>query len=142
MGFRELAGWMGEEVQRGMDHGFEARVREYWDWIAITLFLLTTVDMTTTMYAAFVVGPGAEANPVIRWVLNHGLPALVAVNLVAVVLVVVMFYGLVEMLRATPDPYDQYFAVGIEVWLGGLLAAGLVVFANNLTVIVHGRSLI
>lgn len=133
--------WLGQAIRDELDHGLEPRVREYWDWIAVALFLLTTIDMTTTMYAASLVGLGAEANPVVRWVLGQGFPAFVAVNLVAVCMVAVLFYGLVEMLQATPEPYDQYLAVSIETWLGGLLAAGLIVFANNLAVIVHGQSL-
>lgn len=141
MGFREGAVWLARELRNGLDHGLEARVQEYWDWIAGALFLLITIDMTTTIYAASLVGPQAEVNPIVRWILSFGTPALILANLAAVVLIGVLFYGLVEMFKATPEPYDQYLAVGIETWLGGLLAAGLLVFANNLAVIVHGQSL-
>lgn len=126
----------------GFSIDVDARVREYWDWIAVALFLLTTVDMLTTVFAARVVGVSAEANPLMRWTLEQGIDVLVALNLVAVVLVAAMFYALVEMLHATPEPYDRYFAAAIEAWLGGLLAAGFLIFANNLVVIVYSQSLL
>lgn len=120
----------------------EERIAEYWDWVAVALFLLTTVDMVTTIYAAAAVGPGAESNPLVRWVLRQGPMAFAATNLVAVVLAVVFFYALVEMIRASPPPFDRYLALAVELWLGLLVAAGLLVFANNLVVIVFGLSLL
>lgn len=122
--------------------GVEARIDEYWDWVAVALFLLTTVDMVTTVYAAAVVGPAAESNPLVRWVLRQGPAAFAAANLAAVVLVVVLFYGLVEMIRAARPPFDRYLALAVELWLGLLVAVGLGVFANNLVVIVSGSSLL
>lgn len=119
----------------------EERIDEYWDWAAVALFLLTTVDMVTTIYAAAVVGPGAESNPLVRWVLRQGPTAFAATNLAAVVLAVVFFYALVEMIRSSPPPFDRYLALAVELWLGLLVAAGLAVFANNLVVIVFGWSL-
>ncbi len=41
-------------------------MEEYWDWVAVALFLLVTVDMLTTMFAAAALGPVAEANPLMR----------------------------------------------------------------------------
>lgn len=120
----------------------DARVREYWNWIAAALFLFTAVDVLTTVFAAHVVGAGAEANPLIAWTLTHGPAALAGVNLLAALLVVGLFRGVLATLERTPPPYDRYYAIGIEAWLGVLLAAGLGVFANNLAVIVLGRSLL
>mgnify|MGYP006274702443 FL=1 len=62
------------------------RVEEYWGWGAATLFLLISVDLLTTMYAAAVAGPASEANPLTRWALGQSLAVLVGVNLCAVVL--------------------------------------------------------
>ena len=120
----------------------DARVTEYWDWIAVALFLLVTVDMVTTVYATYAVGLVGEANPLVRWSLTSGPLVYGAVNLLTVVVVAGLFDRIVETLRRTPAPYDRYFAAGIEAWLGGLLAAGLLVFANNLVVVFHGRSLL
>lgn len=119
----------------------ERRIAEYWDWVAVVLFLLTTVDMVTTIFAAMVVGPAAESNPLTRWVLRQGPATFAATNLLAVVLAVVLFYGLVEMIRTSPAPFDRYLALLVELWLGLLVAVGLVVFANNLVVIFFHRSL-
>lgn len=125
-------------VRRGPD----SVAQEYWDWVAVGLFLLITVDMLTTIFAAAEYGPLAEANPVTRWALVRGVVALAAVNVAAVVLAVAFFYGLLEMVRETPSPYARYFAVGVEVYLGLLVSVGLAVFANNLAVIFLGGSLL
>ncbi len=97
--------------------------------------------MITTMYAAWYVGPAAEANPLMRWALGQGIPTLTAVNLVATVLAVGGFYALMRLLESATPPYDRYVGLGVEAWLGLLIASGLFVFANNLYVIFHGRSL-
>lgn len=117
------------------------RLEEYWDWFAVALFALITVDMITTMYAAFHVGPAAEANPLMRWALGQGMLTLTLVNLAATVIAVGIFYLLIRQLRRTAPPYDLYVGLGVEAWLGLLIAGGLFVFANNLYVIFHGRSL-
>ena len=121
---------------------FNARVSEYWNWFAVALFVLITVDMITTMYAAWYVGPAAEANPLMRWALGQGIVVLTAVNLLATVLAVGGFYWLIRLLQTTQPPYDRYLSLGVEAWLGLLISAGLFVFANNLSVIFYGRSLV
>lgn len=122
--------------------GLDGRIEEYWSWIAVALFLLVTLDLLTTIYAASAVGLDAEANPITRWLVGQGPVALVGVNLAAVVLVGVLFYGLMELVRVTPERLQEPFMRLIEVWLGVLLAAGLVIFANNLAVLVLGQSLL
>ncbi|MDZ7701067.1 MAG: DUF5658 family protein [Halobacteriales archaeon] len=117
-------------------------IQEYWDWFAVALFVLITVDMITTMYAAWYVGPAGEANPLMRWALGQGMLVLTAVNLVATVLAVGVFYLLMESLKSIEPPYDRYARIGVEAWLGLLISAGLFVFANNLFLIFHGRSLL
>ena len=117
-------------------------ITEYWSWFAVSLFLLVTVDMITTVFAARVHGVATESNPLVQWALGRGAVALATVNLFAVVLVVAFFYALVELLRATQPQYRRPFAYLIEVFIGLLLFVGLAVFANNLAVIVLGRSLL
>jgi hypothetical protein len=117
------------------------RVLEYWDWIAIALFVLVPLDMLTTLYAARSVGAGSESNPVIRWALSQGVPTLVVVNVAAVVVAVVLFYGLVELVETVPQDRRRYAVVAMEFWLGLVLAVGLAIFANNVSVVVLGESL-
>ena len=119
-----------------------ARIQEYWSWIAVSLFLLITVDMLTTIFAAAALGSDAEANPLMRWALEQGVGTLVAVNLAAVVLAVGFFYALLELLEQTPDRYQRGFALAIEVYLGILLFAGLGVLANNLSAVILGASIL
>ncbi len=119
-----------------------ARLEEYWDWFAVALFVLITVDMITTMYAGWYVGTASEANPLMRWALDQGMLTLTVVNLVATLVAVGGFYLLIRLVQSTAPPYDRYVGLGVEAWLGLLIAAGLFVFANNLYVIFHGRSLV
>jgi len=118
------------------------RILEYWSWVAWALFLLVTVDMLTTLFAASILGTAAEANPLIRWALGRGVVVLVAMNLLAVFVVVTFFYALVKMLERTPSRHQGHFSLVVELWLGRLIFAGLLVFANNLTAIFLGQSLL
>ncbi|MFC6988410.1 hypothetical protein ACFQJD_06265 [Haloplanus sp. GCM10025708] len=120
----------------------ESRIGEYWDWVTVALFLLVTVDLLTSLAAAEVVGRSAEGNPLMRWLLGRSLGVVVAVHLGVVVLVSVTFHVLMGRLRRTSAPQSRYFALLLELWLGSLVAVGLAVFANNLAVIVLGRSLL
>ncbi|MFB6267145.1 MAG: hypothetical protein ABEI31_05765 [Halodesulfurarchaeum sp.] len=118
------------------------RLEEYWSWVAVALFLLLTVDLLTTMFAAHVVGAGAEANPLVRWAMEQGgILMLLGLNLAALALLVLLFYGLIRLTREAPAPYDDVVALGFEVWIGLLVAMGLLIFANNLLVIVHGEDI-
>lgn len=117
------------------------RRREYWSWAAGALYILLTLDLLTTIYAASLYGTSAEANPWMRWALEQGTITLVLVNLAALVVLVVLFYGMIELTMRAPLRYEQTIALTFEVWIALVLAAGLIVFANNLSVIVHGESL-
>lgn len=115
------------------------RFEEYWSWVTVALFLLLTVDLLTTLFASGVSGANAEANPIVRWALLQGTPYLVAVNLIALVLLAVLFYGLIRLIGEAPEPYNDMVALSFEVWVGLLVASGLLIFANNLLVIVFRR---
>ncbi|MFW5905778.1 MAG: hypothetical protein ACOCUO_02935 [archaeon] len=115
------------------------RPDEYWSWAGVALFLLLTVDLLTTLVASHVVGIHAEANPIVRWALERGVEWLVVVNLGALVLLVVLFYGLIRLTLETPEPYDTVVATSFEVWIGLLVGSGLVIFANNLLVVLFDR---
>lgn len=115
------------------------RLDEYWSWVTVALFLLLTVDLLTTLFASGVSGVQAEANPIVRWALVNGTVYLVAVNLGALLVLAVLFYGLIRLTREAPEPYNDVVAASFEVWVGLLVATGLIIFANNLLVIVFRR---
>ncbi|MEF8772141.1 hypothetical protein [Halodesulfurarchaeum sp.] len=119
-----------------------APLNEYWEWFAVALFVLITVDMITTVFASWYVGPAAEANPLMRWALQQGLLTVTVVNLGAAVIAVGGFALLIQLVKGTNPPWDRYIAFGVETWLGLLIASGLFIFANNLFLIFHGRSLL
>lgn len=116
--------------------------REYWSWVAGALYLLLPVDLLLSLYAAGLYGPGAEVNPVVRWALTQDVSILVGLNLLALVVLVTLFYGYFALMSAARGVEAWVLARSFELWVGGLLAVGLFVFANNLTVVVHGRSLL
>ena len=143
-----MRAWIADDVWPFADHstregllGTTPSTDEYWEWLAVAMFLLVTVDLLTSMSAAAVVGLDAEANPIMRWVLTQPIWLIAAIHLGVIVLVSTCFAGILLALGRTEAPYDAYFALCIEVWLGVLVAAGLFIFANNVTVIVHGVSL-
>lgn len=120
----------------------QRRIEEYWGWAAVALFLLLSLDLLTTYYAAATVGTAAEANPLVAWLLGRSLWVVVAVHLFVAVLVVGCFAVLMRLYRRTPRRYRRGFGLLIELWLGGLVAAGFAVVANNIAVVVLGRSLL
>lgn len=126
----------------GAVSGPDDSIDEYWDWFAVALFLLTSVDLVTTVYAAHVVGLRGEANPLMRWLLSTDLVTIVTVHLAAVVSAALLFELVIGRLAATPAPYARYLERALELWLGLLCAAGLFVFANNLSVIFFGAGLL
>jgi len=119
----------------------QQQVTEYWEWVAVALFLLLSVDLLTSLFAAAAVGVGAEANPLMAYLLGQPIELLLAVHLGVTVLAVGFFYGLMRTYVATPAQYRRPYGYLIELWLGLLLAVGLSVFANNLSVIVLGEGL-
>jgi hypothetical protein len=121
---------------------FEQRLEEYWSWIAVALFLLLTVDLFTSLVAAAVVGLEYESNPIMVWLLGQSVWLIVAIHLGAVVLASVLFYGIIQLMRDTEPRIRRVMMRWFEVCLGLLVAAGLFVFANNLSVIVLGGSLL
>ena len=117
------------------------RPDEYWSWAGVALFLLLTVDLLTTMFASRTIGIHAEANPIVRWALERGVVVLVSVNLLALLVLGLLFYGLIRLTIEAPEPYNDVVATGFEVWIGFLVASGLVIFANNLLVMLMHRDI-
>ena len=131
-----------DPVETPDQQAVENRIEEYWDWIAVALFLLVTLDLLTSLYAAQVVGLQYESNPLMAWLLGQSLFVIVTVHVAAVVLATLFFYGIVELIRRTTPTLQWMMMRSLEVYLGLLIAAGLFVVANNLSVIVLRRSLL
>lgn len=104
--------------------------------------MLLSIDLLPSLYAADVVGPDREANPLTARLLGESLFPLVAVHLAAVVVAAAFFSALFELVRELARAYRGPTALSVEVFLGLLVAAGLFVFANDLTLVVPGESLV
>lgn len=120
----------------------EQKIRRYWSWAAVSLFLLIPADMLTTIYAAHLYGTAFEANPLMRWSLNQGLPTFVVANLLALTFSGICFYYLMEAFRNCDPPWDTRMRYVIEAWLGVLFGSGLFLVSNNLCAIILGESLL
>lgn len=132
-------------MERGVGadwHVGAANVREYWSWTGGALYLLLSLDLLTTLYAAAIHGPMAEANPYVRAALAHGPGPLVVLNLAALLVAVTLVAAYMRLLERSRGPEAWVMARSFELWVGGLIALGLFVFANNLAVIVLGGSLV
>jgi hypothetical protein len=116
-------------------------VEEYWDWVAVGLFLMVTVDLLTSLYAAEVVGIEHESNPVMRYILSRSVGVVALAHIAAVVLVSYFFYALFEVLKYRSGD-GRWSRIALELYIGLFVASGLFVFANNLTVVVLGDSLL
>jgi uncharacterized membrane protein (DUF485 family) len=117
-------------------------IEEYWSWAGCALYLLLSVDLLVTVNAVSLYGTGVEANPHMRWLLSHDLAVVVAVHLLALVVVVILLASYFRLLRRTEGVTAWVMAKSFELWVALLIAAGLFVFANNLTAIVLGASLL
>lgn len=104
--------------------------------------LLLPADLFTTMAVTHVYGLSAEANPIMRWLLQQHLVAIIAVHIAVGVAATGVFVLLLEELRGASPPYDSYLERGVEVWLGLLVIAGLVIVGNNLLILWFGRSVV
>jgi len=124
------------------EHATDARIEEYWSWFAVALFLLITVDLLTTFGATVKYGVSAEANPLMRWLLPQGALVVAVVHLIVVVAAVLSFSGVMTAVQRTPQRYRPALMRLVEVWLGLILTTGLFLFANNLSVVILGDSLL
>ncbi len=118
------------------------RIDEYWDWVAVALFLLITVDLLTSLYAAEVVGLEHETNPLMVWLLDQSLVLIIAVHIGVLIVAVGGFALLFGLIERSQRRSRRVLELLTEVYLGLLVALGLVVFANNLAVIVLGQNLL
>lgn len=119
----------------------DTRLAENWEWFAGCLFIHIPLDMLST-FVALTSGMGTEINPLIHWGLQEGLFTVAGIYLVAGVSTVPLFTGVIQSVRSCPPRIQWKYELLVETWLGGLLALGLGVFANNLLIALFDRALI
>lgn len=108
----------------------------WWRLFAVALFLLVPLDLLTTLLAVTKYGMVVEANPVMRWLLHQGLWAVTVANLVVVCLGVSLFHIAIGGIRRAPLSSHRALAHVVNVWVGTLLVAGVVLVSNNLLILV------
>lgn len=134
---------MSERCHRSAhDTPLSANDESYWQWFAVALFLLIPVDMLTTAGAIARHGVGGELNPLMRTAFQRGTPALLGLNLAAVVLTTGGFGLVLVMFRRAPYWMHPYLDRWLQLWLGLLVSAGLFVAVNNLLALAVGETLL
>jgi hypothetical protein len=109
-------------------------VTRWWGWFAVALILLIPLDLFTTLLAVGAYGTVVEANPIMRWLLHQGLVVVTLANLGVVALAVVLFDAAIDHIQRVPPSYQPVLTHAVNVWLGFLIVAGVVLVANNLLV--------
>lgn len=120
----------------GTARGMDRRVDQWWLLFAVALFLLVPLDLLTTLLAVSKHGTVVEANPIMRWLLDRGLFAVTAANLLVVLLAISLFNAAITRIRRAPESSRRTFAFVVNVWVCVLLVAGFVVVINNVLVLV------
>jgi hypothetical protein len=118
------------------------REEEYWSWAGGALFVLLSIVPMTAMAAASEASPYGGLAPVMEWVLGHGLEIFVVGHLATAVVALLLFHGLITTIESAEPPYDQLFALTFEVWVGLLISTGLFLFANNISFLLYGSTLV
>lgn len=115
---------------------------EYWSWVSIALYLLIPLDLLTTIYAAKLYGIIHESNIIMRFLLDKNPIFLTTIHILLLIMVAFFFYFIELLYEKTNGKEELFFEKIIEVYLGLLIAFGLFIFSNNLTIIILGRDLI
>lgn len=116
------------------DGEMEKYVATWWVSFSLALFLLLPLDLLTTLFVVAEHGIVAEANPVMRFLLEHGLVAVTVANLLAGAVVVYLFHLAVDRFRRSSSSQRRVLVPIVTSWLLVLNLAGIVLIANNLSV--------
>lgn len=106
---------------------------EYWQWALSALLVLLPLDLFMTMYAASTVGLEHEANDIMIWLLTQEFGVVIGVHIAVITIVV----GLLDLQFriAMKSKYRDLILISGKAYLCLLTIAGLIVFTNNLSII-------
>ncbi len=125
-----------------MDQPVGAVDREsYWGWVGTALFLLLPVDLFTTLLCVAIVGPDAESNPWMAWLLGQPPSVLVGVHL-AVGVTAVAGFAAYEAISRRSARFGSVMLQAGRAYLVLLTAVGFLVLLNNVSVLLFRRSLL
>lgn len=112
----------------------EVYIAAWWGLFAVALFMLLPLDLLTTLFAVAEYGVAVEANPIMRWLLGHGLVAVTVANLVAAGAVIYLFHIAVGKFRETSSSGRRVLVPVVSAWIIVLNVAGITIVLNNLAV--------
>lgn len=109
---------------------------KHWRRFLIAIMLLIWADLGSTLAAVDMVGLGAEANPLMRWLLGHELAIVLLVHMLVFVLTIIAFAGVVHIGQSLDGKQATWYRVGCSVWITGMIVVGVLVLVNNLALAV------
>lgn len=110
-------------------------VPTWWLLFGAALFLLIPLDLLTTYAAISKHGMVVEANPLMRYLLEQGIVVVTVVNIVVVAVVTGMFHVALTRIQRAPERSHRALTHTVNLWVGVLLLAGIVLVTNNLLVV-------
>lgn len=120
----------------GDDHRDGDGWRAYWLWFAVALLLLLWVDLATTVAAADHYGLEAEANPVMRGLLEAGISMTLAIHLLVFAVALAGFGVIVNIGRRLDNAAARHYRLCCLGWIGVLLIGGIGVTLNNVLLVI------
>lgn len=133
-----MAEWTGGTRSAIRDSFADRRVRWFWIFGLVALFLHGVVDPLVTYLAVNVYGVGIETNSLLAGYLGQGVGAFVVIHLPFYVIglgVLLAFTWLFSI--ASPSEMDQVFKFSILAW-SFIILWGVLIVWNNLLVLVGG----
>lgn len=110
-------------------------ISDRWRWFGVALVLLLGVDLLTTLWAASLWGVGAEANPVMRWLLGRGIGFVLLVHVMVLAVAVGGFQIVMSIESRLEDTPRRRYRRWCTAWVAGLVLVGAFAVVNNLLVI-------
>ena len=106
-----------------------------WWLFGIALGLLLWVDLATTIAAAHFYGLNAEANPIMRALLELGMGHVLVVHLLIFIMATIGFHFIILSSQSLEPAKQMQFRSVCVCWIGFLIVVGICIAANNIALV-------
>lgn len=106
-----------------------------WVGFGVALFLLLVGDLLTTLWGTAILGPGVEANPLMRRILRLQVWMILGIHALVGAVAILGFAWVVRIEQHLDGPARRRYQRWYTRWVGVLIVCGVLVVANNLGII-------